>query len=86
MDTFNEFLEKTLGVSVFKLLSVVILAMAMFFTMQAKLDALSRDVQNALTQNQELTRELKETNKALGEMREALIEVKTELSLERRRN
>lgn len=86
MDTVNEFLEKTLGVSVFKLLSVVVLGMAMFFAMQAKLDALSRDVQNALTQNQELTAELKETNKELAKMREALIEVKTELALDRRRN
>lgn len=85
MDTLNEFLEKTLGVSVFKLLSVAILCIAMFFAMQAKLDALSRDVQNALTQNQELTRELKETNKELAKMREALIEVKTELALDRRR-
>lgn len=86
MDTLNEFLEKTLGVSVFKLLSVAILCIAMFFAMQSKLDALSRDVQNALTQNQELTRELKETNKELAKMREALIEVKTELALDRRRN
>ena len=86
MDTVNEFLEKTLGVSVFKLLSVVVLGMAMFFAMQAKLDALSRDVQNALTQNQALTAELKETNKELAKMREALIEVKTELALDRRRN
>lgn len=86
MDTLNEFLEKTLGVSVFKLLSVAILCIAMFFAMQSKLDTLSRDVQNALTQNQELTRELKETNKELAKMREALIEVKTELALDRRRN
>lgn len=86
MDTLNEFLEKTLGVSVFKLLSVAILCIAMFFAMQSKLDALSHDVQNALTQNQELTRELKETNKELAKMREALIEVKTELALDRRRN
>ena len=85
MDTLNEFLEKTLGVSVFKLLSVAILCIAMFFAMQSKLDALSRDVQSALTQNQELTRELKETNKELAKMREALIEVKTELALDRRR-
>jgi septal ring factor EnvC (AmiA/AmiB activator) len=70
---------------VFKLLSVVVLGMAMFFAMQSKLDALSRDVQNALTQNQELTAELKETNKELAKMREALIEVKTELALDRRR-
>jgi septal ring factor EnvC (AmiA/AmiB activator) len=84
MDTVNEFLEKTFGVSVFKLLSVVVLGMAMFFTMQSKLDALSRDVNNALTQNQALTMELKETNKELAKMREALIEVKTELALDRR--
>ena len=85
MDTLNEFLEKTLGVSVFKLLSVAILCIAMFFAMQSKPDARSRDLQNALTQNQELTRELKETNKELAKMREALIEVKTELALDRRR-
>lgn len=84
MQELNNYLRENFGTSVSKLVVMLVIGMSLYFGLEIKLNAVTYDVKQALSENAKVTLELKETNKELAKLREALVEVRTELRTDRR--